>query len=102
MLKFVEKIYDGLISNPLNTVGALIIFLLALPMIRAGLKDKPQPPPLPPPVTPVEIESPWLIQNLIKMQLDIDGINRQLGVISNKIDGIAKLLKRRQRNKPKT
>lgn len=101
MLKFVEKIYDGLISNPLNTVGALIIFLLALPMIRAGLKDKPQPPPLPP-VTPVEIESPWLIQNLTRMQLDVEGMKGQLGVLSNKIDGIAKLLKRRQRNKPKS
>jgi hypothetical protein len=100
MFKFLEKVYDGLISNPFNTIGALIIFLLALPMIRAGLKDKP--PPLPqPPISPVEIESPWLIQNLTRMQLDIEGIQGQLGIMSNKIDGIAKLLKRRQRQQPK-
>lgn len=100
MLKFVERIYDGLISNPFNTVGALIILLLALPMIRAGLRERPAPPPLPT-MSPVEIESPWLIQNLTRMQLDIEQAKLQLGIISNKIDGIASLLKRRQRQKQK-
>jgi hypothetical protein len=98
----IERIYDGLISNSLNTVGALIIFLLALPLIRAGLRDRsppPAPPPPAPPPVPIEVESAWMIQNLTRMQIDIDSINDRLGVISNQVAGVAKLLKRRAARK---
>ena len=95
----VERIYDGLISNSLNTVGALIIFLLALPLIRAGLRDR-SPPPAPQPAPiPIEVESAWMIQNLTRMQMDIAAINDRLGVISNQVAGVAKLLKRRAARK---
>jgi len=102
-MKFIERIYDGLISSPLNTVGALIIFLLALPLIRKGLRDRPpaaQPPPAPAPA-PIEIESPWFVQNFLQMQDDVAKIKRTQEMLSSKIDGIASLLKRRASRKPK-
>ncbi|MDP1867016.1 MAG: hypothetical protein Q8L13_11835 [Bradyrhizobium sp.] len=101
MQKIVERLYDGLASNTLQTVGALIIFLLALPLIRSGLREKPPPAPPPAPPVPIEIESAWLIQNLTRMQMDIDAIKERLGVMSNQISGVAQLLKRRQGRKPK-
>ena len=98
MIKFLERIYDGLVSSPFNTVGALIIFLLALPLIRSGLREKPPAPPEPPP-HPIEIESPWFVQNFLQMQTDVAKIKDHLGVISNQVAGIAKLLRRRQNRK---
>lgn len=100
MLKFLERIYDGLINNPFNTVGALIVLLLALPLIRSGLRDKDPPPPPPPQPVPIEVESAWMIQNLTRMQMDIDAIKERLVVLSSQVSGIAKLLKKRQ-SKPK-
>lgn len=102
MEKLLERIYDGLTSNPLNTVGALIIFLLALPLIRAGLRSQPPPaaPPVPPPV-PIQIESPWMTQHMVEIHFEIEQIKLQLGVLSNQIKGIATLLRRRERREPK-
>lgn len=97
-----DRIYDGLINSPLATVGALIIFLLALPLIRAGFRDKPTTPPAatdPRPI-PIEIESAWLVQNVTRMQMDIDAIKNLLGVLSNQIAGVAQMIKRRQSRKP--
>ncbi|WP_375782927.1 hypothetical protein ACE10Z_23725 [Bradyrhizobium sp. Pha-3] len=102
MEKLLERIYDGLTSTPLNTVGALIIFLIALPLIRAGFRDgKPSaPPPMQPPV-PIQIESPWLTQQLIEMHYEIEKIEERLGVLSNQVKGIATLLRRREQREPK-
>jgi len=100
MQKIIERLYEGLLSNTLQTVGALIIFLLALPLIRSGLREKPPAPPPPPPV-PIEVESAWLIQNVTRMQMDIDRIKDLMGVMSNQIAGVAQLIKRRQTRKPK-
>lgn len=100
MTKLLERIWDGLISNPLNTVGALIIFLLALPLIRAGLRDRPPAPP-PAPSSPIEVESPWFVQNFLQMQSDIEKIKEQLVVLSGQVAGITTLLRRRQPKKPK-
>jgi hypothetical protein len=101
MQKILERQYEGLLSNTLQTVGALIIFLLALPLIRSGLREKPPaPPPPPPPPVPIEVESAWLIQNVTRMQMDIDQIKDLMGVMSNQIAGVAQLIKRRQ-SKPK-
>lgn len=98
MTKLLERIYDGLTSSPLQTVGALIIFLIALPLIRAGLRERPPAPPATP--SPIEIESPWFVQNFLQMQKDVEAIKAQLGVLSNQVAAIAKLMRRRQA-KPK-
>ncbi len=97
MTKFLERVYDNLLAQPFNTVGALIILMIALPLIRSGLREKPPPPP----ASPVEIESPWMIQNLTRMQMDIENIKDQIGVLSSQVKGVASLLKRRERRKPK-
>lgn len=91
-----DKIFDGLLNNGLNTVGALIIFLLALPLIRMGLREKPTPPAVPADqkASPIEIESAWLVQNVTRMQMDIDNIKGLLGVLSNQVAGVAQLIKR--------
>jgi hypothetical protein len=43
-----------------------------------------------------------MIQNLTRMQMDIQSINERLGVISNQVAGVAKLLKRRANRAAKT
>ncbi len=98
MTKLLERIYDGLTSSPLQTVGALIIFLLALPLIRAGLREKPPAPP-PPAASPIEIESPWFVQNFLQMQKDVEKIKAALPIMSGQLAAIAKLLRRRQPKK---
>ncbi|ODM71663.1 hypothetical protein [Bradyrhizobium elkanii] len=102
MEKLLERIYDGLTSSPLNTVGALIIFLIALPLIRAGFRDRSPAPPAPqPPPVPIQIESPWLTQQVIEMHFEIEQIKERLGIVSNQVKGIATLLRRRERRDPK-
>jgi hypothetical protein len=98
-MKFVEKLYDGLLNSPVQSAVALVILLIALPLIRSALREKP--PETPPAPVPIEVESAWMIQNLTRMQMDIEGIKELLKVLSNKIDGTAKLI-RRQSRKPKT
>jgi hypothetical protein len=102
MSKLFDRIWDGLSSAPLQTVAALIIFLLALPLIRAGFRDRPpsQASPPSPPSTPIEIESPWFVQNFLQMQNDMEKMVEQLGLVSSKVDGLARLLKRRAGRKP--
>jgi hypothetical protein len=99
MSKLFDRIWDGLTSAPLQTVAALIIFLLALPLIRAGFRDN-KPPAPPPAPAPIEIESPWFVQNFLQMQKDVEAMSTQLRVLSSKVDGIAQLLKRRAGRKP--
>ena len=110
--KWLERLWEGLTSNALSTVAALIIFLLALPLIRAGIGKPASPPPLPPPSpapvllpppapVPIQIESPWLTQHLVEMHLEIEHIKHSLQVLSSKVDGISQLLRRRQQRKPK-
>ncbi|MBR1150066.1 hypothetical protein [Bradyrhizobium sp. JYMT SZCCT0428] len=98
-MTFVEKVYDGLFNFPVQSAAALVIILLALPLIRSGLREKPPAPP-PQPV-PIEVESAWMIQNLTRMQMDIENIKGRLDVLSSQVKGVAALLKRRERRKPK-
>jgi len=97
-MKFLEKLYDGLTNTPVQSAVALVILLLAYPLIRSALREKP--PAVPPHPVPIEVESAWMIQNLTRMQMDIEAIKDRLGVMSNQISGLASLLKRRNR-KPK-
>ncbi|MCP1832852.1 hypothetical protein [Bradyrhizobium sp. USDA 4545] len=101
MERLLERVYDGLTSSPLNTVGALIIFLIALPLIRAGFRDRPAAPPAQQPPVPIQIESPWLTQQLIEIHYEVEKIEERLGVLSNQVKGIATLLRRRERREPK-
>jgi hypothetical protein len=96
MGKFLDRIYDGLLTSPLSTIGALIIFLLALPLIKKGLAEKP-PPPAPPAPTPIQIESPWLTQHLVEMHFEIEQIKGHMSVLSNQVKGVAQLIRRRER-----
>lgn len=75
--------------------------ITAIVVAWIGTKKPPAVTPAPR-ATPVEIESPWLIQNLTRMQMDIEAIKDSLDVTNNRISGIASLLKRRQKRKPNT
>lgn len=89
-----------------NMVAFLIVILLALPLIRAGLKEfrsgkvEMSAPPL---SVPVQIESPWLVQHLVEMHLAIENIKTGVDAANAKADtnaaalsSIAKLLRRRE------
>lgn len=111
MEKLLDRLWDGLAGNPLSTVAALIIFLLALPLIRAGIYRPPAAPPgsTPPPSPGTDVDPRWLIPNLMQMQSDVAELRREIGELSArleqlrrpfwtlnaKVDAIAKLLRRR-------
>lgn len=88
-------------------VAVLVLVIAALLAWATLRRQLPQPPPVPgaapPPATPIQIESPWLVQHLVEMHLDIEKIRSaieameaHLRVSNAKIDGLASLLKRRQ------
>lgn len=86
--------------------GAVAIFVLvfAALLARGALKERlPQAAPqaVPPQAVPLQVESPWITQQIIGMHYELEQVKALLGVVSNKIDGLAKLLKRRERRKPK-
>jgi len=96
-----------------NVVAFLIVLLLALPLIRAGLKElrSPRRPELsaPPPPVPIQIESPWLLQHLVEMHLAIEEIKKGVDAANAKADtnaaslaSIAKLLRQRANRQTKT
>lgn len=89
-----------------NLVAFLIVLLLALPLLRAGLRElrsskRDEMMPRPAPV-PIQIESPWLLQHLVEMHLSIEEIKRGVDASNAKADtnaaslaSIAKLLRQR-------
>lgn len=92
-----------------GAVAILVLVIAALLAWATLRKQLPQPaasgqgaPPPQPPI-PIQVESPWLVQHLVEMHLNIENIKTtmaaqetHLRVTSSKIDGIASLLKRRQ------
>lgn len=100
--KLIDRIWEGLTSSPLQAVSALIIFLIALPLIRSSYKAPPAPAPpvAPPQPAPIEIESPWFVQNFLQMQSDVEKLRDQVALLSSQVAGIAQLLRRRSGRKP--
>lgn len=107
----VKPAFSVLESWPLVQVAVAILVLviaalLAWATLRKQLPQPAAPPPgsgpAPVPV-PIQVESPWLVQHLVEMHLDIENIKNaqaaqdaHMRVLSSKVDGIASLLKRRQ------
>jgi len=90
-----------------NVVAFIIVLLLALPLIRAGLKElrsdrRADSMTRPTTSVPVQIESPWLVQHLVEMHLAIEDIKKGVDAANAKADtnaaslaSIAKLLRQR-------
>jgi hypothetical protein len=110
MSDIVKSAFAALESWPLvqGAVAILVLVIAALlawatlrkqmPASSAGATAAPTASPV-----PIQIESPWLVQHLVEMHLDIEKIKNALAaqeshqrVLGSKIDGIASLLKRRQ------
>lgn len=111
MTDIVRQAFSALEKWPLvqGAVAILVLVIAALLAWATLRKQLPQPagpaPPVPPTQAPVpiQVESPWLVQHLVEMHLDIENIKTiqaaqetHLRVLGSKIDGIASLLKRRQ------
>ena len=98
-------------SPPVQSiVAAIIVLLLAFPLIRGALKavDKASPPP--PPPTPIIQETPWLITTITGIQIRIDQMQtkqeemqksiseilRRQDTIAAGLAALTKLLRKRQ------
>ncbi|MCC8968185.1 hypothetical protein H8A95_39250 [Bradyrhizobium sp. Pear76] len=94
--------------------GAVAILVLVIASLLAFSAVKRQPhqaekpaAPAPTPV-PVQIESPWLVQHLVEMHLDIENVRKTLDEINARLNtnaaavaGIVTLLRRRAARKAK-
>ena len=66
------------------------------------LKEQAQ---VPPPAVPIQIETPWMVQNLLEIKLEVEGIKRAVDgmstAVSNmaiQVNTMAAVLKRRSRD----
>lgn len=81
---------------------AIMVLVFAALLARGALKERAAVPVAQPQATvPVQIESPWLTQQVIETHYEVEQIKNTLNVISSKIDGIAILMRRRQSRKSK-
>lgn len=102
MEKLLEGSFTALGRFPIVQLAvAIVVLAVAGLMIRSALRER-STPPAPPPATPIQIESPWLIQHLVEMHLDIVQTKKTMDLMSGQLAGIVSLLKRRQRKRPKT
>lgn len=95
-------IYDAIrfLAPLVGTGGATAIVVAWL----GTRKPKPVSPPAPPPASiPIQIETPWLVQTLIEMKLEIegikkaiDGLTKAIADMSIQVNTMASRLKRRQ------
>lgn len=100
---FAKAAFAALSQWPLvqGSVAILVLVFAAL-LARGALKERLPPPGAPPqPPIPIQVESPWMTQNLLQMQLDLERIADALKALNSKVDGIASLLKRRQARREK-
>jgi hypothetical protein len=96
--------FETLKDYPLIQVAVAITVPLLAVVLAYVVRSKERPassPPVAPAPSRIEIESPWMIQNLTRMQIDIETIKDGQGLLGNKVDGIAKLLRQRHARKPK-
>lgn len=88
-----------------NVVAFLIVFLLALPLIRAGWKEfrsaKQEAAPTGPPPAMIQ-ETPWFIQTVTRIQFDIEEMKKQIeGLKETAEEILSKLQRRSPRQKKK-
>jgi hypothetical protein len=109
----IKQAFEVLHEWPL-VQGAVAILVLVIAAVLAGAairRQTPRPPespvtqPAPVPV-PVQIESPWLVQHLVEMHLDIENIKTAIAAVNSKLDttsatlaSITALLRRRANRK---
>lgn len=70
-----------------SIIAAIIVLLLAFPLIRGALKAV-HPAVPPPPPTPIIQETPWLVTTLIGLQVRIDQVMAKQDEIAEGIDGL--------------
>lgn len=104
-MEFLLNLLDALQKSPFQATISLIIFLIALPLIIKGLRDRSSPPSQPQ-QTQIQIESPWLVIELNTISAMVQDLQRQVQALSaavltmNKtVDIILVLMRRRNRTK---
>lgn len=81
--------------------GVVVPIVLALIGRRRGrADDAPPAAPAQSPV-PIQIESPWFVQNFLQLVEDVADLKRNQVVLLGQVKGLAKLLRRREGGKRK-
>lgn len=91
MLKFLERIFQGLSDAPIQSTVALVIFLLAIPFIRKGLRERPPAPPAPPPAS-LEVSQPWVGQQILHQTFEVDRLHRRIDDLRADLSAMMKLV----------
>lgn len=109
MLKFLERIFQGLTDAPIQSTVALVIFLLAIPFIRKGLRERPPAPPPTPVSAPLEVTQPWIGPQILHQTFEVDRLHRRIDDLrsdlamlikameqqTTQLDALLKLMRRR-------
>jgi len=77
VVEIASAIIEALTKAPLQGVASLIIFLLAMPIIIKGLRDRKEESHQPPPV-PIQVESPWLVIELNAISATMQEMHREI------------------------
>jgi hypothetical protein len=111
LAELIKQAFDVLATWPL-VQGAVAILVLVIASLLAWSSVRRQVSPQvsrPAPPVPVQIESPWLVQHLVEMHLDIERIktsqeagNAKLDAIFAAVTGAVVLLRRRNKRKSGT
>lgn len=83
MAEIASALFEALTKSPLNATVSLIIFLLAMPLIIKGLRDRKEEPP--PPV-PIQVESPWLVIELNVISTSLQEMHRDIRDLAKALD----------------
>jgi hypothetical protein len=90
-----------------NVIAFLIVLCLAAPLIRAGWREfknrekKPEALPAPAPAPELIQQTPWLIETLTRIQLEIEQLGRDVAKVSSQVDVVDKIMRRRAAQKPR-
>lgn len=87
---------EVVLKSPFQAVISLIIFLLALPLIMKGRRDKPTA--QDPEPAPVQVESPWLVIELNTISNGVQEMHRDLRELSRVMDRLVASMHNRDRS----
>lgn len=109
MVEFLKHLFDRLEQAPIAAAVALIIFLIAAPLILRIWRATGPAPPATPIVTPPALEQtyPWIgiqllhqTEEIAKARADIRELADKVAKVTAAVDGVVALVKARRRHRP--